>query len=108
MKQEAFLCSFHYHLCTEQPHHFQGKTVKIKNFVNRYFTQEDQAFVNLDFRSTIPIADLMRRIPESRKKDALLLFLRYKYSDFDLDKPFQEQYEKNIETLLASLKTLIL
>lgn len=99
---------FHYHLCTEQPHHFQGKTVKIKNFVNRYFTQEDQAFVNLDFRSTIPIADLMRRIPESRKKDALLLFLRYKYSDFDLDKPFQEQYEKNIETLLASLKTLIL
>lgn len=98
---------FQYHLCTERPHHFQGKTVKVKNFVNRYFTQKDQAFVNLDFRSAIPIAALLRRIPESRKKDALLLFLRYKYSDFDLDKPFQAQYEKNIETLLASLKTLI-
>lgn len=104
---EPVEAGFHYHLCTEQTHHFQGKTVKVKNFVNRYFTQEDQAFVNLDFRSAIPIAALLRRIPESRKKDALLLFLRYKYSDFDLDKPFQAQYEKNIETLLASLKTLI-
>lgn len=104
---EPVKTGFHYHLCTEQAHHFQEKQIKVKTFMNHYFTQEDQEFVNLDFRSAIPIANLMRRIPKSRMKEALLLFLRYKYSDFDLDKPFQEQYEKNIETLLASLKALI-
>lgn len=104
---EPLEAGFQYHLCTEQPHHFQGKTVKVKNYINRYFTREDQAFVKLDFNTTVPIANLMRQIPESHKKDALLLFLRYKYSDFDLDKPFQEQYERNIQALLDSLEKLI-
>lgn len=97
---------FHYHLCTEQPHHFRGKAIKISSFINRYFTQKDQAFVRLDFLTTIPIADLMHQIPEHKKKAAIMLFLRYKYSDFDLDKPFQEQYEANIRSLLNALKNL--
>lgn len=98
---------FRYHLCAEKPHHFQGKAFKARDFMKRYFTREDQDFINLDFRSTVPIADLLRQIPEKRKKMALILFLRYKYSDFDLDMPFMKQYERNMETLLTSLKTLI-
>jgi len=104
---EPVSTDFRYHLCTEQPHHFHGKTVKVNSFMNRYFTQEDRAFVKLDFNTTVPIANLMRQIPEERKKEALLLFLRYKYSDFDLDKPFQEQYERNIRSLLNALGKLI-
>ena len=74
--------------------------------MKRYFTQEDRAFVSLDFQATVPIANLLRQIPKERKKTALILFLRYKYSDFDLNKPFMEQYERNTERLLSALETL--
>lgn len=97
---------FRYHLCTEKPHHFHGKAFKARDFMKRYFTQEDRAFVSLDFQATVPIANLLRRIQGERKKTALILFLRYKYSDFDLNKPFMEQYERNTEKLLSALETL--
>ena len=37
----------------------------------------------------------------------VLCFLLYKYTDFDLDQPFQEQYEKNNQKLIASLKAMV-
>lgn len=98
---------FQYYLCTEQDTHSHGKSVKVKNFVNQYFTQEDQTFVHLDFFNAVPIADLLRQIPEYKKEAAIMFFLRYKYSDYALDKPFQEQYEANIHSLLDALKKLI-
>ena len=42
-------------------------------------------------------------IPEKRKTEALMHFLRLRYSEYDLDFPFLEQFRRNQEKLLAIL-----
>lgn len=46
---------------------------------------------------------LLKKIPESRKTEALLHFHRLRYSEFDLDKPFLEQFGRNQVKLTAIL-----
>ncbi len=48
-----------------------------------------------------------KRIPIEQKKGALLHFLRYKYSDFDLNKSFTEQFRSNNQKLLEVLRDLV-
>ena len=56
-----------------------------------------------DYADTVPIAKLLRSIPENRKKEALFHFHRLRYSEFDLDRPFLEQFQQNQKRLLAIL-----
>ncbi|MFQ7111915.1 MAG: hypothetical protein ACLRP9_10040 [Anaerovoracaceae bacterium] len=49
---------------------------------------------------------MLERVPECDKPRALMLFIRYKYSDFDLDKTFIEQYKRNNNRLIAALRRL--
>lgn len=98
---------FQYHLCTEKPYHFSGHSFKVRDFIKRYFSLEDQLFVTLDFQSAVPISNLLHKVPLERKKTALVHFLRYKYSDFDLDQPFLEQYKQNNKKLIEALKLLL-
>ena len=46
----------------------------------------------------------MEKLSLKQKKGALLQFLRYKYSEFDLDKPFTEQFTENNQKLLEALR----
>lgn len=71
--------------------------------MKKYFPQETRAFLQMDYANAGPIASLLRRIPEERKTGALLHFHRLRYSEFDLDKPFLEQFKHNQEALLAIL-----
>ena len=80
---------------------------KTRDWIKQYFTQEDQAFVHTDISSALSIAKLLRQIPKSRKTEALLSFLIYKYTEYDLDQPFQKQYEQNNKKLIASLEAMI-
>ena len=75
--------------------------------MKRYFTAEDRAFLKLDFGSAAEIARLMRMVPESDKKTAMLFFWRYRYSEFNLDQPFLSQYEKNLHLLKSALNSLV-
>ena len=99
--------SFRYYLSMEKSHHFTGRKFKARDWMNQYFTQEDRAFVNEDISAALEIARLLRQIPEIHKQRALFYFLLYKYTDFDLDQPFQKQYENNNEKLIASLEAMI-
>ena len=49
----------------------------------------------------------MGKLSLEQKKKALLQFLRYKYSDFDLDKSFTEQFRSNNQKLLEALRNLM-
>lgn len=49
----------------------------------------------------------MGKLSLEQKKKALLQFLRYKYSDFDLDKSFTEQFRSNNQKLLEALRSLV-
>lgn len=53
------------------------------------------------------IARLLMKIPEAERKRAWALFLWYKYADFDLDRPFLEQYRQNMVKLLAALSRIV-
>lgn len=78
----------------------------MKSWMKKRFTEEDRAYVQMDYGAAKEIAGLLRAIPEARRTQVTFLFLRYKYSEFDLDKPFLEQFRRNQERLLYALKAL--
>ncbi len=95
-----------YLVSREKTHHFEGPAVHVKTWMKRRFTEEDRAFLQMDLDSAPDIARLMRRIPETRRQQAMLLFWRYKYSDFNLNQPFLDQYAKNLQQLKLTLSLL--
>lgn len=97
---------FEYLVSKEKTHHFKGPTVQVKSWMKKHFSFEDRDFVQMDYGSAKKIAWLMRRVPEERQRQAVLLFWRYKYSDFDLEQPFLEQYQHNMQALIQALAKL--
>ena len=95
-----------YLVSREKTHHFKGPSVHVKSWMKRWFTAEDRAFLRSDLGSAPDIARLMHRIPETHRRQAMLLFWRYKYSDFDLDQPFLVQHENNLQRLSVALSRL--
>lgn len=97
---------FGYLVSRERAHHFTGASVKVKSWMNQYFTQEEREFLRADFDAAKSIARLLRRIPESRRSGAALHFLWYKYCAFDLEKPFLKQFHRNTQELLRVLSMM--
>ncbi len=97
---------YSYLLSLEQAHHFKGGQVQVKRWMKSAFTQEDKGFYDVEFGSALAITRLLNKISLEKQRRALVLFLWYKYGDIDLDKPFMEQYRRNIARLLAALRQL--
>jgi len=95
------------YISMEQQHHFKGPQQSVKKWVQKRCTQQDYDFWETDVGSVQEIARLLEKLPLERKKGALLHFLRYKYSDFDLDKSFTEQFRSNNQKLLEVLRGLV-
>lgn len=90
----------------EREHHFTGSAIKVKSWMKQRYSQEDREFVRLDYGAAPEIAKLLREISEQDKARAIMLFQLYKYSAYDLDKPFLIQFEGNQDKLLYSLRQL--
>ena len=71
------------------------------HFLGAFFIYD---FWETDIGSAQEIASLLGKLSLEQKKKALLQFLRYKYSDFDLDKSFTEQFRSNNQKLLEALR----
>ena len=69
--------------------------------------RQDYDFWETDVGSVREIARLLGQLSLEQKKGALLQFLRYKYSEFDLDRPFTEQFRTNNQKLLEALRSLV-
>ena len=95
-----------YLVSQEKRHHFKGASVHVKTWMKKYLTEEDRAFLRLDYNSVKPIARLLRRIPEPQLSAALMRFMYFKYSAFELDKPFLPQYSRNLKQLQDALAEL--
>lgn len=93
-------------LSMEQPHHFKGGQVQVKKWMKENFPKEDREFMKTDLGTAVGIVKLLMKIPEAERKQALVLFFWYKYADFDLDKPFLEQYRQNMAKLMAALSQI--
>lgn len=95
------------YLSMEQPHHFKGSQQSVKKWIQKRCSQQDYDFWETDIGSVQEIARLLGKLSLEQKKKALLQFLRYKYSDFDLDKSFTEQFRSNNQKLLEALRNLM-
>lgn len=95
------------YLSMEQPRHFQGPQQSVKKWIQKRCSQQDYDFWETDIGSAQEIARLLKQLSFEQKKGALLHFLRYKYSDFDLDKSFTEQFRNNNQKLLEVLRSLV-
>lgn len=95
-----------YLLSMEQGHHFKGGQVQAGRWMKKFFSPEDREFMRIDMDSAPLIALLMRNVPDSEQKRAIVQYLWYRFSDFDLDRPLVEQYRRNTEKLIAVLKEM--
>lgn len=96
-----------YMISTEKAHHFAGPKIRVKAWMKKYLSEEDRVFIEEDTASVIPIASLLMKIPAKDQTIALLHFVRFKYSEYDLDKPFLPQYKRNMAKLQAVLHYMI-
>lgn len=94
------------YLSMEQPHHFSGPQQSVKKWIQKRCSKLDYDFWGIDIGSVQEIAKLLGKIPLEMKGRALLHFLRFKYSDFDLDRSFLDQYRRNNERLLSVLRKM--
>ena len=95
-----------YLLSREYPHHFTGPVVQTKSWMKKRFPKEDRLFLQNDFGGAKTLADLLRKIPERNRTQAVMHFLRLKYSEYDLDQPFLDQYRRNQDKLIAILNRM--
>ena len=103
----AMAGGFEAYLSMEQIHHFKGPHQSVKKWIQKRCSQQDYDFWETDIGSVQEIARLLDQLSLVQKKGALLQFLRYKYSDFDLDKSFTEQFRSNNQKLLEALRSLV-
>ena len=94
------------YLSMEQPQHFEGPRRSVKKWIRNTCSEEDRAFWEMDVGSAGELALLLEKVPQDEKTRALMLFLMYRYSDFDLDQPFLPQFEHNHRKLLQALRAL--
>lgn len=95
---------YEYLVSYERKQHFKGPKVHVKTWMKKRFGEEDRAFLTADFGSAKELAQLLRQIPDKRKKRALMCFHWAKYGNFDTGKPFLPQYERNLKVLREYLK----
>ena len=95
-----------YLLSREYPHHFTGPVVQTKSWMKKRFPKEDRLFLQTDFGGAKTLADLLRKIPDRNRTQAVMHFLRLKYSEYDLDQPFLDQYRRNQDKLIAILNRM--
>lgn len=98
---------FDYFVSIEYSHHFKSKSIETRRWMNQYFSKEDREFVTIDFGSVIEIEKTMRKISEKKRLHAIMIFIKYKYSNFNLDEPFLPQFQQNNSILIQKLQKMI-
>ena len=79
----------------------------MKNWFYRNMPEDVRAFYRYDFDHAPKIHLLLMAVPDEKKAAALLLFHKYRYSDFALDEPFMPQFTANIKNLICELEKLV-
>lgn len=95
---------FEYCLCLDRHRsHFTGSRVSVKDWLYQNFKREDKEYVKREYEIATELGKLMRAIDPTMRQSIVFKVLYYRYYNFDLDQPFQPQYEQNNRHLLADL-----
>ena len=100
------LGGYEQYLSMEQAHHYSGPQMSVKKWIQKRCSKQDLEFLNTDVGSVQEIERLLKQIPERNRTRAVMLFIFYKSSDFDLDRSFMEQFMVNNQKLLEALRKL--
>ena len=95
---------FQYHLCTDQPHHFKDGMIRVKEWVRNNFRTKEQATVIQELKHTVMIHKALEKASPDSINRMLPVMIYYLYFNYDLYKPFFEQYERNCAWVMALLK----
>ena len=95
---------FEYCLCLDRHQsHFTGSRVSVKDWLYQNFKREDKEYVKREYEIATELGKLMRAIDPTMRPGIVFKVLYYRHYNFDLDQPFQPQYEQNNRHLLADL-----
>ena len=91
------------HLLDRHRSHFTGSRVSVKDWLYQNFKREDKEYVKREYEIATELGKLMRAIDPDMRQGIVFKVIYYRYYNFDLDQPFQPQYEQNNRHLLADL-----
>ena len=100
---------FTYNLSKEQKHHPKGSLIRVKDWMNKYFYEDERKFLKEEYRIVTKIAPLLNTLKhlERNQDDILHLMLFYRYYNFNLEESFLPQQHKNDMFLEEALKNKI-
>lgn len=84
--------------------HFRGSKVSVKEWMYQNFTRDARDFVEADAAALTELGRLLRDLGPKGQQDFLFRLLYYRCYNFDLDRPFMEQYQNNHRALMAELQ----
>ena len=94
---------FNYYLCTEQPHHFTDRSVKVKDWLGANFSKASREFLKAHYQALPVLGKAIRSLGEQGYKRLMFKILYYLYFGYDLEKPFLPQYQANIAALMDTI-----
>lgn len=95
-----------WHLCLEQPHHFEGGYVTAREWKRRHLKKEDICFFQEEAKRLPLIGKLLHEVPDTQLQEAEISMLTFYYYAYSYDEPFLPQYKDNMAFLAARLRDL--
>ena len=95
---------FEYFLCTDYPGHFGKGRIRVSDWFYENFPKDARRFVKADYAAIRQYGKLLQQMTPAQVEHSLFQLLFYRYWNYDLSKPFQEQFEHNHRQLLAFLQ----
>ena len=96
---------FAYYQCIDQHSaHFKGGRVSVEEWMYQNFTRDAREFIEAENTSLRELGKLLLGFDTEDRKRFMFQLLYYRYYNYDLDRPFQPQYETNQRLLLEALR----
>ena len=90
--------AFHFFQCMDSNStHFSDGKILVKDWMYQNFSREDREFLTAESGTLLELGRLLKAMSTDGRKENLFQILYYRYYNFDLDKPFMPQYEKNMQ-----------
>lgn len=87
-------------------HHTCGSTQRVKEWADKYLTEEDREFVRTDYKFAGEFAKIIGGFELEYEDQVMRLMLLYRYFIFDLEADFNRQFTWNMAVLKKELEKL--
>lgn len=97
--------TFEYFRCVDQhAAHFSDGRVLVKDWLRENFSRESREFWSAEGGILPILSPLLNKLDAGELQASLCQLLHYRYYNYDLDEPFQPQYQANMAALVRVLR----